>query len=303
MDEHFRDLLRALLEKDPDAALEDNDRQAVMYAMLALHPSEHIAAIWRFGQSIADEFKRSYLFNHLVRHSAQCLEFDLAEGIARSIPTPYWRFAALNKVAAELLRRDGEFGSIGARNSGFHERALRLLREIEQSLSLIPDDDDDRATLLWGIGLSLVNAGKLEWAEDLASTANYCPENTEVLLRCAKTRASRDQTHHAVRLARTVGRLASTGTGQLTNRAFDLEDAAELIFDSGGKEEARRLLEEAARFALASQAQDIDGCKCVGAIAIAFAKQGHIDLAQETANMITQPARRDYALQKVAEHS
>lgn len=33
-----------------------------------------------------------------------------------------------------------------------------------------PEDDVDRATVLWRAGLSLIDAGKLEWAEDLATT-------------------------------------------------------------------------------------------------------------------------------------
>jgi hypothetical protein len=56
------------------------------------------------------------------------------------------------------------------------------------------------------------------------------------------------------------------------------------------KDEARKYLEEAARFAFASQE----------AIAIKCAKQGHVELAQKTANKITQPARRQYALQEIA---
>ena len=107
---------------------------SLLVGVSSLHPSENLAAIWEFGQSITNEFKRSHLLDHLVRHSAQRLEFDLAERIARSIPTPYWRFTAMNAVAAELLRRDREFGSIGARNS-VHER---LLQEIEQGPSIRP---------------------------------------------------------------------------------------------------------------------------------------------------------------------
>jgi hypothetical protein len=301
MDEHLRALLHALLEADPDTTLDDNSRQAVMYAMLGLHPSEHTAALCRFAQSIESEFKRSHLLHKLASHSAQHIQFDLAEQIARCIPEPYWRFSALNAVAAELLRRDREAASINVRNTRLHEWAIRLLEEIERGLPSIPEDDGDRATVLWRAGLSLIDAGKLEWAEDLASTESYCPENTEVLLNCAKVRASRDQSHRAVELAKTVGRLAATGTGQEINRTYDLADVAQLMFNCGAKDEARKYLEEAARFAFASQeAHDIDGCKSMVAIAIKCAKQGHVELAQKTANKITQPARRQYALQEIA---
>lgn len=64
-----------------------------------------------------------------------------------------------------------------------------------------------------------------------------------------------------------------------------------LLFGCGAKDEARKYLEEAARFAFASQeAHDIDGCKCLAAIAIEFAKQGHTELAQKTASMVTASA-------------
>lgn len=251
MDEHLQELLRAVLEADPDTTLDDNGRQAVMYAMLGLHPSEHVAALWRFAQSIESEFKRSVLLHNLARHSAQHLHLDLAEKIARSIPKPYWHFSALNEVAKELLRRDREFASINVRNtSTYHEWALRLLSEIEKELPSIPEDDGDRAAVLWSAGLSLIDAGKLEWAENLVPTETYCPENTEVLLRSAKARASRNEALRAIQLATAVGNLACTGTGQDTNRACDLEDVAKLLFGCGAKDEARKYLEEAARLRL-----------------------------------------------------
>lgn len=153
-------------------------------------------------------------------------------------------------------------------------------------------------------GLSLIDSGKLEWAESLATCTDYCTENTDVLLRSAKARASRGQTHQAIRLARTVAELASKGSGEETNRAFDLANLGELIFEFGDKDEARKYLEEAVKFAVASQeAHDIDGSKCLGAVAIAFAKHGYLELAREAAKKITQPARREYAVRKIEELS
>ncbi len=272
-----------------------------MYALLALHPAENFEAICEFAQSIDSDFKRSHLLYKLVALCAErTIEFDRAERIARSIPIPYWRFDALNKIASELLRRDREFQRITGRNREYHERALRLLSEIEQGLPLVAEDD--RASVLWSAGLSLVGAGKLEWAEDLVSTSNYCPENTEVLLRIAAAHISRGQINRALQLAQKVGELATTGAGNLTNRAFDLEEVAELFYAHDEKDRSRQWLEQAAKFAHASQeANDIDGCKCLGAIAIAFAKQGLLDEAKRTANLISQPARREYALQKIKE--
>jgi len=307
MDEHLRELLRAMLEADPDTNLDDDARQAMMYAMLALHSGEKISAIWKFAQSIENEFKRSHLLYNLVDRSAQHLQFDLAEKIARSIPEPYWRFDALNKIASELLRRDRESAPARAFGSNklvpaaqYEDQALLLLSEIEKALPSIPEDDGDRASVLWSAGLSLVSAGKLEWAENLASTETYCPENTEVLLRCADAWISRGEIHRALQLASTVGKLASTGTGQDINRAYDLIHAAKILFNDGLIEEARNCLEQAAGFALPVQGNDIDGSKCTGAIAVEFARQGNTELAHRTAKMITQPARQEYALQQIA---
>jgi hypothetical protein len=302
MDEHLLELLRAVLEADPDTTLDDDGRRAVMYSMLGLHTSEHVVALWKFAQSIESDFKRSALLYNLADRSAQHFRFELAEKIARSIPEAYWRFNALNKVASELLRRDREFASISVRNaSEFKDWALRLLSEIERALPSIPEDDGDRATVLWRAGLSLIDAGKLEWAENLASTETYCPENSEVLLRCANAYLSCNEVHLAVRLASSVGKLAITGSGQDKNRAYDLMDVSRIMFACAAKDEARKYLEEAGGFAFASQEEhDIDGCKCMGAVAIEFAKQGHNELALKTASKITQPARQRYALEEIA---
>lgn len=156
MDEHLQELLRAMLEADPDTTLDDNGRQAVRHAMLGLHPSDHVAALRRFAQSIESEFKRSVLLHNLARHFAPHLHLDLAEKIARSIRKPYWRFRALNEVAGELLRRDREFASNNVRK--------RLPSEIEKELPSIPQDDGDRAAVLWGAGGVFLCALVSDWS-------------------------------------------------------------------------------------------------------------------------------------------
>jgi len=275
-----------------------------MYAMLAMQSREHLVALWRFAGSIKNEFKRSHQLHKLTTLVAgRAIDHDLAEQIANSIPDPYWRSSSLNEVADQLLARGREFEGIDSRaRAELSERGLRLLREVESDLSSVPETNGDRATVLWQAGLSLVRAGKLDWAERLASTNKYCPENTEVLLNSAKARAALDQTSHALQLAKTVAELASVGTGDPTNRVFDLEHASEIAFACSSKNEAREYLEQAARLALASQEhQDIEGWKCVAAVAIAFAKQGHLEKAKLTANGISQQSQREYVLRKVAD--
>ncbi len=274
--------------------------------MLAMHPQEQIAALWRFTSSIKNEFKRSHLLHKLVEQTAKrAIEHDLAERIAKSIPDAYWRFSALNEVAAALLERARQFDAPAPKTgSELRERGLRLLQEVEKGLVSIPEDDGDRATVLWSAGLSLVGEGKLEWAESLATTTKYCPENTEVFLRSAKARLALGQTTRAIELARTVADLARAGSGDLTNRAFDLEDVSDLLFECGAMKDAQDCLDAAAETAFASQeAHDIDGSKCLVAIAVAFAKRGHLDKARKAADRISQPARREHALKKIAEMS
>ena len=304
MDEDLKTLLTSLLGADPDVPVDDAGREGVIYAMLGIHSKEQLVALWRFTSSIKNEFKRSHMLHKLVEQTAKrAIEHDLAERIARSIPDAYWRFSALNNVAAALLERARQFDAPAPKTgSELRERGLRLLQDVEKGLVSIPEDDGDRATVLWSAGLSLVGAGKLEWAESLATTTKYCPENTEVFLRSAKARLALGQTTRAIELARAVADLARAGSGNLTNRAFDLEDASEILFDCSAIEDAQECLDAAAEIAFASQeAHDIDGAKCLVAIAVALGKQGHLDKARETANKITQPARREHALKKIAE--
>jgi len=305
MDEDLKTLLASLLAADPDAPLDDAGRERVIYAMLALQPREHIVALWTFASSIKNEFKRSHLLHKLVELTAKrAIEHDLAEQIAKSIPDAYWRFSALNKVAAELLKRASQYEEFSPEaSSELRERGLSLLQEVEEGLVSIPEDDGDRATVLWSAGLSLVGAGKLEWAETLASTTKYCAENTEVLLRSAKARITLGQIVRAAEIVRIVIELASAGNDEPIKRAFDLKSASELLFDCGAFEDARKCLEQASELAITSQEADIDGCKCMVAIAVAFARQGHSEQARSAANKIPQLARREYALKKISELS
>jgi len=53
----------------------------------------------------------------------------------------------------------------------------------------------------------------------------------------------------------------------------------------------------------AQEAHEIDGSKCLGVIATTAAMKGYLDLARRIAQKITQPARRENALQKIEEIS
>lgn len=299
MDRHLEELLRSIIGSDPNADLDDKKREAVMYASLGMLSAEKLQAVWKFASSISDESIRSSLLHKLVPRLALGFSFKLAKQVAASIPLPYWRFSAVLSIASDLLSRDK--ASAGA-NSGFRQEALQLIREVESNLLLVPEEDGDRATILWSAGHALVAAGELDWAEKLAECSNYSPENTEVLLRVAKARASQGEKVRALQIARKVGELAINGeTQQLTNRAYDLEAVADLVFEWADRTEARRHLDSALRLALASQGTDIDGQKCVGAVALSLAKQGDIDAARDAANKITVRARRVYALQQIAE--
>jgi len=305
MDEDLQNLLRSILAADPDAPLSDDGREKVFHSMLAAHSRENFVALWRFADSLKEEFKRSHLLHALVRVvSERPIEHDLAERIARSIPDVYWRLSAMNQVAAELLKRAREFERFSPPSPELRARGLNLLREVEGELSSVPEQDGDRATILYGAGHSLVRAGELDWAEKLASTAEYCPENTDVLLASGKARLAHGQTVQAQQIARTVAELAVVGTGNCTNRVFDLEQASELVFKCGSKDEAEKYLEEAIEITLASQeARDAEAWKCLFAIATAFAKQAKPERAQAAANAITQPAQRELVLKKIAEVS
>lgn len=100
-----------------------------------------------------------------------------------------------------------------------------------------------------------------------------------------------------IRLARIVAELARKGSHDFINRAYDLKNAAELVFDCGSREEAKQILEEAEKFGLASQESlDIDGSKCLVGIAATFAKHGYKEAAIGTGRRITRVARREVPL-------
>ena len=61
-------------------------------------------------------------------------------------------------------------------------------------------------------------------------------------------------------------------------------------------------LGEAEKFGLASQeSRDADGSKCLVSIAATFAKHGYKEAAIETADKITQAARREHVLRRITE--
>lgn len=302
MDPHLEDLLRSLLETDPHGVLGDQSREAVVYAMLACSPTEKYEAVCKFANSIADEGKRSHLLNKVSALVAERMECDLSERIARSIPLNYWRYDALVKVARELLQRDRQFRAIPSYQPKFTDQAFRLLNEVEQNLSIVPEED--RSSIVWSAGLALIDAGELDWAQKLATSSEYCPENTYVLMGVAKVRAKQSDTAGAIQIARTVAELAGKGDHFLTNRVDDLEEVGELVSEFGDRAEALKYFEAAVQFAAASQAaDDVDGCKCLAAVAIKFAKHGRIDRAREVASQVAQSALRDRVLLKIEELS
>jgi tetratricopeptide (TPR) repeat protein len=301
MDQPLEDLLRSILGTDPHGELDDKAREAVMRATLALSPEETFRAVWKFLASIRDDFTRSHWLQKLASQMAARLEFNLAEQIARSIPLAfaYWRFHALATTASELLRLQRR---VPVTNYDWRDRAFRLIREIEK---YIPElSDEDRPNIIWQLGLDLVKAGELNWAEQIAASDEYCPENTWVLLEAAKAHAALGQPDRAREIARRVAQLACCGNDFLSHRAFDLEDVGELIGGLGDLNEAVRHLQDATRLALEAQhTHDIDGSKCLLGVAITLAKLGQVGMAREAAEKITQPRRREDALRKIDELS
>jgi tetratricopeptide (TPR) repeat protein len=299
MDRHLEEFLRSVIGSDPNDDLDDKKREAVINAALGMLSAEKLRAVWDFAASISDEAIRSHVLHKLVPRLSLGFNFKLAKQVADSIPLPYWRFSAVTSIASDLLTRDR--GTSGT-NSGFREEAIQLIREVDQNLHLVPEQDGDRASIVWSAGLTLVDAGELDWAEKLAECSTYCSENTGVLLRVAKARSSRGDRDRARQIIRKVADLASSGEEYLTNRAIDLKDAGELAAELGEKAQARRHLDDAIALALKSQeVHDIDGAKIVGIVALSLAKLGEIDAGIEAASKITQPARREQALQRIWE--
>jgi len=300
MDPHLEELLRSIIGADPSVVLDDEKRKAITYAMLGMQSAANLEAVFGFVSSIQDEAKRSILLHALVPRFASVLQHKRAKEIADSIPVPYWRWTSVINIASDLLERDR---ATGGPNTGFRREAIELIREAEQSLPLVAEEDGDRATIVWRAGLALVKAGELDWAEALAESSTYCAEHTEVLLRIAKDRASRGEAERARKILHRVANLARSGENDLTNRAFDLQEAGELAAELGEEASGRQYLDAALAIALKSQGQDIDGAKCVGAIALSLAKQGSIEVAREAAGKITQRIRRERTLQSILEMS
>jgi hypothetical protein len=292
----LEDLLRALIGADPDADLNDKQRESIMFAFLGVMAEEKFEAVWRFADSISDESRRSYLLCELIQRVPP-IYFRTAKRIADSIPVPYSRNRAVLEVASRLL----EFAQAGRTNFELRNIALAFIREAETNIPLVAADD--RSSIVWQAGLTLVKAGELDWAEKLADCSSYCPENTEVLLRAAKARAAKGEKDRAFQIARKVAELANAGSKQdLTNRPFDVLEVAEFFSELGEDIEARRHLDAALRLAIESDADgDIDAHKCIRLIAMRLAKEGDISTARDAASHIKHPVRRSNVLQEITE--
>ena len=222
MDRPLEDVLRALIGSDPHADLDDKQREAFMYALLGMISREKREAVWQFTDSITDEFLRSNLLHKLVQKTPIPSDFRLAKRLADSIPIAYWRYSSVIHIASELLKFAQACRTLNAELLGL---GLDFIREAEANIPLVAEDD--RSSIVWEAGLTLVRAGELDWAEKLANCSSYCPENTEVLLRVARERAAKGEKDHAIQLARKVAELAISGSDEnggrdLTNRAFDV---------------------------------------------------------------------------------
>jgi len=297
VDRPLEDLLRAIIGSDPHADLDDKQRENVMLALLGVLSKEKSEAIWKFTDSISDEFVRSHLLHKFVQKIPWAYS-KLAKRVADSIPIAYWRYSAVIHVASEMLK----WAKAGGTNVELRNQALEFVREAEANIPFV--DEDDQSTIVWEAGLLLVKAGELDWSEKLAECGTYCPENTEVLLRVAKARAKRGEKDHALQIARRVADMAAAdGEEELTHRAFDILEVAEFIAELGGAA-ARHHLDTALRLAIDSDARgDIDAYKCIRVVALHFAKMGDIAAAREAASYIKFPERRNDTLQKISEAS
>lgn len=297
MDRPLEDLLRALIDSDPHADLEDKQRETIVYALLGMTSEEKFEAIWRFANSISDEFMRSHLLHKLVQRLPIPPFFRIAKRVADSIPIPYWRYSAVIHVASGLLKWSQ---ACRTTNTELHNEALEFIREAEVNIPVV--NKDDRSSIIWEAGLTLVEAGELDWAEKLAECQSYCPENTEVLLRVAKARAARGEKEHALQIARKVAELANTGNKQdLTNRPFDALEVAEFMAELGEVTESRQQLDSALQLAIESDtAGDIDGHKCIRAVALNLVKRGEILAARQAASQIRHSVRRTNVLEEIS---
>ena len=301
MDRPLEDVLRALIGSDPHADLDDKQREAFMYALLGMISREKREAVWQFTDSITDEFMRSNLLHKLVQKTPIPSDFRLAKRLADSIPIAYWRYSSVIHIASELLKFAQACRTLNAELLGL---GLDFIREAEANIPLVAEDD--RSSIVWEAGLTLVRAGELDWAEKLANCSSYCPENTEVLLRVARERAAKGEKDHAIQLARKVAELAISGSDEnggrdLTNRAFDVFDVSEFVAERGEASESRQHLDAALRLAIQSDADgDIDAYKCMRAVALRLAREGDTPAAREAVNQIRLPSLRTRVLEEVS---
>jgi hypothetical protein len=301
VDRPLEDVLRALIGSDPHADLDDKQREAFMYALLGMISREKREAVWQFTDSITDEFMRSNLLHKLVQKTPIPSDFRLAKRLADSIPIAYWRYSSVIHIASELLKFAQACRTLNAELLGL---GLDFIREAEANIPLVAEDD--RSSIVWEAGLTLVRAGELDWAEKLANCSSYCPENTEVLLRVARERAAKGEKDHAIQLARKVAELAISGSDEnggrdLTNRAFDVFDVSEFVAERGEASESRQHLDAALRLAIQSDADgDIDAYKCMRAVALRLAREGDTPAAREAVNQIRLPSLRTRVLEEVS---
>ena len=303
MDRDLEELLSAVIGSDPHSKIDDKKRESLVFTMLGMVSTEKLEALCRFCDSISSVDIRSSLLNK-VATKVPAIDFRRARRIADSIPLPYWRFSAMIDIASQLLQFDRQFDRrAGKTRSTFREDAFNIIREVENSIPQIPEEDGDRATIVWQAGHVLVENGELDWAEKLAACDDYCPDRIDVLLRIARLRASETENTRAFQIARHVADLAcrSRDERQAISRAFDLSSAAEIAYGLGQRAAARQYLDAALQLAVPNQHNDTDGVKCVAGLAISLAQQGDFDAALKVANEITIAARRDYALEKINE--
>jgi hypothetical protein len=299
MDRDLEELLSAIIGSDPHSEIDDKKRESLVFTMLGMVSTEKLEALCRFCDSISSVDIRSSLLNK-VATKVPVIDSRRARKIAESIPLPYWRFSAMIDIASQLLQFDRRAGKT---RSSFSEDAFNIIREVEVNIPHIPEEDGDRATIVWQAGHVLVENGELDWAERLAACNDYCQDRIDVLLRIARLRASETENTRALQIARHIADLAcrSTDERQAISRAYDLSSAAEIAYGLGQRAAARQYLDTALQLAVPNQHNDTDGVKCVAGLAISLAQQGDFDAAHKVANEITIAGRRDYALEKINE--
>ncbi len=103
VDRALEDLLHTLIDSDPHAVLDDQQRERITYALLGMLSREKLEAVWKFTDSISDEVKRSYLLHQLIK-KFPATDFRLAKHIADAIHIPYWRCSSFIDIASGILK-------------------------------------------------------------------------------------------------------------------------------------------------------------------------------------------------------